>query len=73
MFSGITVRAFDIVCVSSHSFGVKTIHPLFCGIPYYVSSERKKSEKRITKNVKEKKKKKGKEERRKKEKEREIL
>ena len=36
MFTGTTVRALDIVCVSSHSFEVRTIHPLFFGIPYYV-------------------------------------
>ena len=36
MFSGTVVRALVIVCVSSHSFGVKTVHPLFFGIPYYV-------------------------------------
>ena len=36
MFSRTVVRALGIICVSSHSFGIKTIHPLFFGIPYYV-------------------------------------
>ena len=36
MFSGTVARALDIVCVSSHSFRVRTVHPLFFWIPYYV-------------------------------------
>ena len=36
MFSETAFRPLGIVCVSSHSFGVKTINPLFIGIPYYV-------------------------------------
>ena len=36
LFSGTIVKALGIVCISSHLFGFKTIHPLFCGIPYYV-------------------------------------
>ena len=36
MFFGTAFRALGIVCVNSHSFGVKTVHPLFYGIPYYV-------------------------------------
>ena len=36
MFFGTTVKALGIICVNFHLFRVRNVHPLFCGIPYYV-------------------------------------
>ena len=33
MFSRTTVKALSIVCVGSHSFGIRIVHPLFFWIP----------------------------------------
>ena len=43
MFLGTIVRALGIVLVSSHLFGVRIVHRLFCWIPYSVRNVLKKN------------------------------